>query len=150
MTNHRVRTVLIGTSETRAGKLLAVSLGLLVGLYVLLTFTGGLGDALNKRLGRGYNLVFFMLILLIVAAISSYLYNGVIISVVLVAAPLMGFFLSGNLAFARDPTLLEYTQLVLEGGFLYGAPIGILGYLLGRGLTHFQGTQSDSYSVESR
>lgn len=150
MTNNRVRTVLIGTSITRAGELLAVSLGLLVGLHLLLTYTGTLGNTLNNWLGTQYNLIFFMILLLVGAAIGSYLNNGMITSVVLVAAPLIGFFLSGNIGFVRDPTLFEYTLSVLQGGFLYGIPIGILGYLLGRGLTHFQGTQPDSFNATSR
>jgi hypothetical protein len=90
--------------------LLAVSLGLLVGFHLLLTYTGALGNTLNNWLGTQYNLIFFMTLLLVGGAIGSYLNNGVITSVVLVAAPLIGIFLSGNIGFVRDPTLFEYAH----------------------------------------
>ncbi len=99
MMDHRIKAILIGTSLPRIGKSLAVALGLLFGSYFLLTYTGALGDALNNWISTGLNLVFVMLIFLVVSAVHSYLYNGILLSVVLVAAPLIGFFYSGNMGF---------------------------------------------------
>lgn len=150
MTVHRLRAILIGPSNPRVGQSLTVALGLFIGSYVLLTYTGGLGDALTAWIGTGYNLLFIMLFFLGVAAAHSYVYNGLVLSVILVTAPLLGFFYSGNMAFPREPTLVEYVLIGLESGFLYGIPLGVLGYLIGRGLARFQGPPPDSSTPESR
>jgi hypothetical protein len=134
--NHRVRTILIGESEAKSSQLLICSLLVLFGLYALLTYTGSIGETFNNWLGRSYNLIILMTLLLVVAAIASYLNNGLIVCILLVVAPLMGFFLSGNIGFVRDPTLTEYALYALQGGFLYGVPLGVTGYLIGRALSH--------------
>lgn len=150
MADHRIRAILVGTSLSRTGTSLTVALGLLVGSYFLLTDTGALGDALNNWISTGLNLVFVMLVFLVVSAVHSYLYNGILLSVVLVSAPLMGFFYSGNMGFYWEPTLVEYVWIGLEGGFEYGTPLGVLGYLIGRGLAHFQEFSPGSSTATSR
>lgn len=150
MADHRLKTTLIGTSLPQVGTSLTVALGLLCGSYLLLTYTGGLGDALNNWIGTGYNLVFIMVVFLGVSAVHSYLYNGIVPAVLLVVAPLLGFFYSGNMAFYWEPTLVEYVWIGLRGGFLIGTPVGVLGYLIGRGLARDQGGSPGSSIAVSR
>jgi len=131
----KLRTVLIGQSLGRTGRHAIASLIAMVGFYILLSHTGMIGESVNRWLGTNYNLILLMILLVALGAITSFCNNGVIISILVVAGPLMGFFLSGNIAFVREPTILRRIVYAVQGMVLYGVPLGIVGYALGRGLT---------------
>jgi|GEM_PF-4920036 len=150
MWNDRRRTILIGASVARAGIFLAISLGLSIGLYVLLNDTGKLEDAFNTWLSTNYNLIFAILLLLVLVVASTYRNSGVLVGAALPVAPLLGYFLSGNIATVGTPTLRQYVHYGLQGGLLYGVPVGIVGYLFGRGLAYILETRPIEWSGVGR
>lgn len=126
------RDVLIGRSLARSGQALITAIVLMVGFYLLLSHTGSLGESINHWLSRNYNVVLVIITLLAGSLIVSFYNNGVAISIAIVGIPLAGFFLSGNIAYVREPTFISRVTYTMQGMLLYGAPIGLIGYFLGR------------------
>lgn len=102
-------------------------------LFVFLTQTGALGEAINRWVGTNYNFLFVLLILTGFGMVTSFDNNGIILSIVVVAIPLAAI-LSQNIMFAGEPTRLSRIGYSVQGMALYGVPLGMFGYVLGCGL----------------
>ena len=106
----------------------------MVGIYLLLSHNGSFGDGIDRWLGTNYTLLVWMVLLLVVGAVTAFANNGLLVSILVVAAPLVGYVLSGNIMFATEPTLAKRMVYAGQATVVYGLPIGIIGYGLGRGL----------------
>lgn len=129
----RLRAVLVGESLRRTARIFVASLAVMVLLSIFLTQTGGLGEAINRWVGTNYNFLFVLLILTGFGVVTSFYNNGILLSIVVVAIPLAAI-LSQNIMFAAEPTPLSRIGYTVQGMALYGGPLGIFAYALGRGL----------------
>lgn len=139
---------MFGRSDRLTGVALALALGLLVLTHWGLTGTGATGESLDWWLSTGLNLLWFMAILLVPAAGNAYANDGLPASVALAVGPLAGFFLS-NMGFPHEPTTLQVWGAAIEGGLFYGIPIGVAGYLLGRGVERLHDRRRDSRNEDA-
>lgn len=134
----QLRAILLGESLRWSGRLIVASLAVMGLLSVLLTQTGALGEAINRWVGTNYNLMFVLLILTGIGMGTSFYNNGIILSIVVVAIPLAAI-LSQNIMFAGEPTRFSRIGYTVQGMALYGAPFGMLGFVLGRGVNQLMG-----------
>lgn len=134
MRRFRLRTILLGQSLTRTGRVVVTLVAFTVAFYLFLTQTGALGNAVDRWLGTNYTLVLGMGTLTALGAFTAYANDGALLSIAVIAVPLLAYFFSGNVAFAGDPTILGRLSYATQGAILYGVPLGIVGYSVGRGV----------------
>lgn len=122
--------VIVGDVPKRSAIVLAGSLVAAAGLAAIFhAEDGGLAFWLTD--GDNWLIVFGALLL--VSGGSSYLNDGLIVSLISPAIILFGFFIAGvGSGFPWTPTLLERIGAAIEAAMYYSVFIGSIGYVLGR------------------
>lgn len=128
--NANFERVIVGDVPKHSAIVLAGSLVAAVGLAVIFHADGG---GLAFWLTDGNNWLLMFGVLLLVSGGSSFLNNGLIVSLISPSIILFGLFVAGvGTGFPGTPTLTERILALFRATIYYGVIVGSLGYGLGR------------------
>lgn len=133
---NRILGVLVGRDRTLTHRLSMLAFGIFLvtaGIAFVMRVTGI--DAPLLWLTTGYNAIFLAILVTLLAGMSAYLNDGLLVSCALAFAPVFALFLNYvGVGFIRKPTTMEFIGLAAAFGLLYTVPLGTLGFLLGTGI----------------